>query len=1123
MDDPPLKPPESDPSEQTLDTHTSWDAPDIGPARPHLPRPAPPSSAFSPGDRIAKRFRIERFIAHGGMGEVYEALDIELKHKVALKSVRSVMLADVQALERFRQEIVVAKRVTHLNVCRTYDLFRHEATKPGESDVLVVSMEFLRGQTLDHFLAQKGKLSPAEASPLVRQMLAGLSAAHQAGVVHRDFKPSNVLLVPQASGTPPVRAVITDFGLAHSLDPAEFSVSGTGEMLGTPAFMAPEQVTGKTISPATDIYALGIVLFQMVTGKLPFSGENWRAIAYKRLQELPPSPKSLVPDLDEGWSRTILKCLERDPAARFQSVEEVEEALDSEAKARRLADIASRQRRRMLFSVIGLVLVAAIGIVIGVAFPNLFSPHRLPSVAVLGFKNLSGDPNADSWGNEFRTNLGTSLDVQQIRYLGPDAVEPAWNYPDARQMPEEPTKADLAKLYDLGCRYAVFGTYTVEGASPHRRILWSIRLVDTKTGRSLGSVTKRLGEEERLDVVATAGSELRNKLGVSLSPADKRSADHALPANEEASRDYAEGLTHLQNFRYEQAKDSFQTAVQADPQNAEIRSALAEAWWKLGYETNAREEAKRAMSLAFLLSGEKNSLIQARYFAYAGQWDEAANLYRSLWAANPEKYSYPLLLAESEMAGKHYADALSTLQKLEAMKPPDHILKAEIQLQLAEVHDRMGNPAARLQAAGSAVETAKSLGAGLLQARAEIAQCQALLDLGKVAEASQVCADAVELNKKMGDDLGTARAQNDVANGYYKRGDIEKAKPLYSEALAIASRIGDKRDQAGALLNLGNIERDTGNLEQAKKFYEQSIQISQERTGINNDLLLAKQGLAVSLGSIGQVSEETRLLREVVEEARGVGDKSNLSGAALNLCSILLITGDVPGAKPNCEESVQLLTEAGDKTGQARAHQALGDVLLASDDLPGAEREYLQALHDQQELGAKTDVAYTQASLADLSVNKRDFSAADTYAQPALQTFLAQKDAAGELLARCSLAQVYLGKQQLKEAEEEIRQVAARMPEIQDPSLRAIFQIQQAVVENAAKPSPAALAQLRNVELSMRKADMLQIALEAKLARGEALAGAARKAELQAVASEARQHGYLLLARKATAGGDAER
>ena len=1116
MDDPPFKPPQDDPSEQTLDSRTSDAGPETKPTGVRPAHSAASPSAFAPGDRIAKRFRIERFIAHGGMGEVYEALDIELKHKVALKSVRSVLLADVQALERFRQEIVVAKRVTHLNVCRTYDLFRHEATKPGESDVLVVSMEFLRGQTLDHFLTQKGKLSPAEASPLVRQMLAGLSAAHQAGVVHRDFKPSNVLLVPNPSAAPPLRAVITDFGLAHSLDPAEFSVTGSGEMLGTPAFMAPEQVTGNAITPATDIYALGIVLFLMVTGKLPFSAENWRALAYKRLQEVPPPPKSLVPDLDEGWSRTIVKCLERDPAARFQTVEEVEEALDSEVKARRLAEAASRRRRRMLFSTIGLLLVAAIGIVIGIAFPNLFSPHRLPTVAVLGFKNMSGDPNIDSWGNEFRTNLGTTLDVTQIRYLGPDAVEPAWNYPDARKMPEEPAKTDLAKLYDLGCRYAVFGTFTVEGSSPHRRILWNIRLVDTKTDRSLGSITKRLGEENRVDVVTVAGADLRKKLGVSLSPADERSAEHALPANEEASRDYAEGLTHLQNFQYEQAKDAFQAAVQADPQNAEIRSALAEAWWKLGYESNARAEAKRAMDLANLLSGEKNSLISARYFGYAGQWDQAASLYNSLWTKSPEKYPYALLLAESQLSGKHYPDALRTLQKLQGMNPPGQILKAEILLAIAEVQDRLGNPSARLQAAASAVEIAKSLGAGLLQARAEIAQCQALLDLGKVSEAAQVCADAVELNRKVGDDLGTARAQNEVANGYYNHGEYDKAEPLYSEALALASRIGDMRDQAGALLNLGNILNSRGDFGNAKKLYEQSIRISQERTGINNDLLQAKQGLAVSVGALGQVPEEIRLLREVVEEARSVGDKSNLSGAALNLCQTLVATGDVSAAKPNCEESLHLLTEAGDKTGQARAHQALGDVLLASDVLPGAEREYQFALQGQLDLGAKSDVAYTQASLADLSVQKRDFAAAETYAQSALQTFLPQKDPNGELLIRCILAQAYLGQHQPQNAVEQIRQAAARMPEVQDPSLRAIFQIQQAVVENASRPSPAAIAQLRTVERSMRKANLLQIALEAELARGEALSGAAREAELYAVAKEAQQHGYLLIARKAS-------
>src|SRR5215469_8069797 len=270
-DDSPLKPPEDDPSQQTLDSSSTLPTPSIslveqgsGTATPpRTSQPPTPQSAFSPGDTIAKRFRILRFIAHGGMGEVYEALDIELKQKVALKTVRSVLLADVQSLERFRQEIVVAKRITHPNVCRTYDLFRHESGADPSADVLVVSMELLAGQTLDHLLKQK---------------IAGLAAAHEAGVVHRDFKSNNVMLVPPASGSGSLRVVVSDFGLAHSLEGGEFALTQTGEILGTPSYMAPEQVTGKQITPATDTYSLGVVMFEMVTGRLPFTGKNWREL-----------------------------------------------------------------------------------------------------------------------------------------------------------------------------------------------------------------------------------------------------------------------------------------------------------------------------------------------------------------------------------------------------------------------------------------------------------------------------------------------------------------------------------------------------------------------------------------------------------------------------------------------------------------------------------------------------------------------------------------------------------------------------------------------------------------------------------------------------------------------------
>ena len=1115
MDQPPFKPPENDRSQDTLETRAETpppaiSSPDRGPSAGPVPQAA--HSNFSPGDTVAKRFKILRFIAQGGMGEVYEALDIELKQKVALKTVRSAFLTDANALERFRQEIVVAKRVTHPNVCRTYDLFRHEGTKDGESDLLVISMEFLAGQTLDQLLKEKGKLSTSEALPLVKQMVSGLEAAHQAGVVHRDFKTNNVMLVPGGSGSGSLRVVVSDFGLAHSLDAGEFALTRTGEMLGTPAFMAPEQVTGKEITPATDIYSLGVVMFEMVTGRLPFEGRNWREVAFLRLETPPPSAKSLQADLDPVWSRTIQKCMQIAPADRFTEVTEIEKSLAGEIQP----SIPSRRGRlaRALVAAGAFVFIALVGVFIGIEFPNLLPWRETPSVTVLGFKNISGDSSVDEWGDQFRTNLGTTLDVKPIRYMSPQSMANSWRPQKPSEMPEEPAPEFLSKLHKFGCKYVIYGTYMVIGQPGSRKILWNIRLVDAKTGKSQGSITKNLTESELTDVIPGAAEDVREKLGVSLSPEEKRGTDRALPANQEASQAYTAGINELQNFEYAKAKDSFLAAVQADPNNGEIRSALAQAWWELGFELKAREEAKKAAEQSNELSNEKKALIQARYSGYSGQWDQAAKIYDSLWTVSPENYQYALLLAKSETSAGNYQAAVTTLQKMEGKKLSD-FAKGERDLQLAEVQAKLGNNAERLQAATSAVAIAKSLGGGLLQAHAEIAQCLAMLDLGNVEQAPNVCADAVQLNQSQGDDLGTARAKNSVANGYYLRGDLDKAEPLYQEALAIAIRIGDKRDQAGALLNLGNIQYGKNNLVQAREWYEKSIQVSTERTGINDDLLLAQQNRAVIIGALGNLPEEVRLLHEVIDGANRVGDKGKLALALNNLCDTQLQTGEVAEARKSCERSLELMVETKDKDGEARTEQVLANVLLASDDLSGAEKYYQQALRTQQQLQSQGDVAATQISLAILNVEKRDFATAEKMIQEALNTFLAAKDANGEVLARCVLAQALLGMRRNKEAEDQILKAKEHIKDVQDPFLRATFSIQQAVVENTLKPSDTAISELKKNETEMRKSGSVQIALEAKLARALALAGAARKAELKAVAEEAKQHGYLLLARKA--------
>ena len=294
----------------------------------------PPKSAsldhrFSPGDTLAGRYRIVSLIGEGAIGEVYEAFDEALAEPLALKSLRAQVASQAVTVERFRREIQLARKVTHRNVCRTYDLGRHEM--PDGSVVTFLTMELLRGTSMDRYMRDRGRLTTDEALAFVLQMTAGLEAAHAAGVIHRDFKPGNLVLVPEAGAAPddPPRLVISDFGLARRHGLGEETITSTGESLGTPLYMAPEQVHSgvEPISPATDLYALGIVMYELVTDEMPFKGNSTTVMALKRLKERPVSPREVLPDLDPRWEAVIMRCLERTPAKRYQSAAEVAAAL----------------------------------------------------------------------------------------------------------------------------------------------------------------------------------------------------------------------------------------------------------------------------------------------------------------------------------------------------------------------------------------------------------------------------------------------------------------------------------------------------------------------------------------------------------------------------------------------------------------------------------------------------------------------------------------------------------------------------------------------------------------------------------------------------------------------------
>ena len=282
-------------------------------------------ASFATGAHVGARYEIVRFIAAGGMGEVYEAEDKVLGTRVALKAVRAAHAGSAPAVDRLKREIALARKVTHPNVCRVHDVGEHAGRA-------FLTMELLGGETLADRL-KGGALDDAEVARIAPQLVAALGALHAAGIVHRDFKSSNIVLDGE-------RVVVTDFGLARSTETGgDARLTADASLLGTPAYMAPEQVEGREATAASDIYALGVVLYEMTTGALPFAEDTPLATATARLTRDPP-----VPETSARWQGAILRCLERAPQDRPRRVEDV---------------LGARRRRRsgVAFAAVGLVVV----------------------------------------------------------------------------------------------------------------------------------------------------------------------------------------------------------------------------------------------------------------------------------------------------------------------------------------------------------------------------------------------------------------------------------------------------------------------------------------------------------------------------------------------------------------------------------------------------------------------------------------------------------------------------------------------------------------------------------------------------------------------------------------------
>jgi tetratricopeptide (TPR) repeat protein/tRNA A-37 threonylcarbamoyl transferase component Bud32 len=1073
------------------------------------------------------------------MGEVYEAEDLELRERVALKTVRPEIAQDERAIERFKREIHLARKVTHPNVCRIFDLGHHQ-TPLGGGGITFLTMELLAGETLSEQLRRTGRLSTADAFPLVAQMASALAAAHSAGIVHRDLKPGNVVLVPSKEGEGGVRAVVTDFGLARRLAPSETvaaPLSSAGEIVGTPAYMAPEQVEGGEITLAADIYALGIVMYEMVTGTPPFVGATPISTAFKRLKEPPASPRTHVPGLDPTWEAVILRCLARDPADRFVSATDVVRGLGGEQVAlgrQALEETRKRRRWLALAGVLGLLLLASgVGYHLYVDWrPRKARPSPeagLPaipikprrSVAVLGFKNLSGLPKTAWLSTALPEMLATELAAgEKLRTIpGENVAQMKVNLSlvDADSF----SKETLARIRaNLGADLVVLGSYIALGAGGGGQIRLDLRLQDAVAGETIASVAATGTEAKLFDLVSKAGAALRERLGVGeMAAADAGSVQASRPSNLEAARLYSQGLAKLRVFDTPAARDLLEQAVAVDPQNPLPHAALAGAWSTLGYDGKAKEEAKKAFDLSGKLPREERFLIEGGYREAIQEWSKAVEIYRKLFALFPDDLDHGLRLARAQAYAGMGKEALVTVQVIRALPPP---ARDDPRIDMAEAlaAGSLSDFARQQEIAARAAQKGKTRGARLLVAEALASQGLAFWRLGQPRRARSAFEEARRIYSAVGDWGGVVDTLNNLANLLADQGDIASAQTMYEAALGVYREIGDQRGMAQALNNIALLLWQQGALARARAMFDRALPIYRE-TGDKENMATVLDNTANVLLLQGDPTAARKMYEEALAVRREIGNMAGVAVSLNNVGSVLHQQGDLGGAAMMYEDALSVAGEIGDRSGVAYALFNLGEVLKAGGNLSESRKKHEQALAIRKELGEKGTEAESQLALGELAIE--DGRPADAVApiRQAGEEFRSEHAADSEALVHALLARCLLEQGNVAEAQKAVEQAWASAAKSENRSVRFLVGIILARVRTATGKPAEAIRRLEAIIAEATKAGLLPSQIEARLALGEievrSLNPARGRARLAALEREAAAKGFGLIARKAAA------
>ena len=601
-----------------------------------------PTKELSIGSTFAGRYQIIEEIGRGGMGRVYKVLDKDVEEKVALKLLNPEIAADEKIIKRFRNELKFARKITHKNVCRMFDLNEEEGTP-------YITMEYVPGEDLKSSVRRMGQLTIGKAISVAKQICEGLDEAHRLGVVHRDMKPQNIMIDSEGN------AHIMDFGIALSVETK--GVTEAGMIIGTPEYMSPEQVEGKQADKRSDVYSVGVIIYEMVTGRVPFEGDTALSVALKHKSEMPRNPKELNDLIPPDLNRLILKCMEKDREKRFQEADEllselinIEQGMPTQERVipKRIPftarEITVQFKMKKIFVPVAVVVALIIaGLVIWQLIPQkqavpVSFPSDKPSLAVMYFENLTGDESLDHWKKAISDLLIT--DLAQSKYIKVMSAESLFNMLSKMNMQEAKSySSDVLKEIAAqgGVEHVLVGKI-MKSADAFRI---DTVLQEASTGEIIGSErVEGKGEESFFPMVDELTTKIKRSFRLSaeeIAGDIDKEVGRITTSSPEALKYYVDARKYHNKGDYNQSIQLMKKAVAIDPDFAMAYKGIASSYSNLSNDSEERKYLQRALELVDRVSDRERYLIQGDfYWQIEETFDKAIKEYRKLVRLYPD-------------------------------------------------------------------------------------------------------------------------------------------------------------------------------------------------------------------------------------------------------------------------------------------------------------------------------------------------------------------------------------------------------------------------------------------------------------------------------------------------------